>query len=97
MSPRTFAYFVVQSLDAFARQTHEFRIAGQRLGRGIDKVRHQGKVQARVAIGQIPHLQPFQQMLDARGAREHRGHRHQRAMLGRNAVARNPSAATTAG
>ena len=74
MSARTSAYFSFKSFDAFARQAHQFRVVRHRLARGIVEIGQQGKMQMRVAIGQIAHLQPVQQFARCRGAGEHRGH-----------------------
>ena len=60
------------------------------------EIRQQGEVQVVVAVGQVPHFEPFQQVRDGLGVREHRRHDDHRAMLGRDAVAEIHAAAAAA-
>jgi hypothetical protein len=57
-------------------------VLGERFLPGVAKIGQQAEVQVFIAIGQKPDFQRLDQILDVRGAGQHRRHHHQRARVG---------------
>ncbi len=75
----------VQRFDPLGRQGQQGRVLRQGFLGGIAKVGQQGEVQIGLAIGQKTHFQRLDQMFDVLRAGQQRRHRHQRAVLRRDA------------
>ena len=71
--------FHVECLDALAGQAPAGRRLRQRFRRRVGEIGEQSEMQARVAIGEEPDLQRFDQGLDVFGAGQERRDHHQRA------------------
>ena len=76
----------VELHDAGAHQLDELGVAGERALRGVDEVRQERKVEMRISIGEVAHLQPGQRLLDPGRTGEHCWYGHQRAVVGRDPV-----------
>ena len=77
----------VQSRNALGGDVEQCAVVGRVLGRRIDPVREQGKVQLVVPRGEIVDLEPLDVLLDGRASRQQRGHHDHGAQMRRDAIA----------
>jgi 3',5'-cyclic AMP phosphodiesterase CpdA len=77
--------FLVQRRNPLLGQLQQRLVLGKCFLRRVRKIGQQAEVQMCVPIGQKPHLERFDQLLDAGGAGEQGRHHHQRAHLRRDA------------
>ena len=73
--------FQVQFLDPRAGPLHQRGIAGHRLLLRVEEIADQGEVQALILVGEKPHLQRLDQVLDALLAGKHGRNDHQGARM----------------
>ena len=78
---------MVQSRNALGGDVEQSAVFGRVLGRRIDPVRKQSKVQLVVPRGEIVDLEPFDVFLDGRASRQERGNHDQGAQIRRDPVA----------
>ena len=76
----------IQRLDPFPCRVEQRFVLGHHLGRGITPIGQQGKMEMLVTVGQITNLQGLDQIANARGTGQHRGHGHQSATFPGNPV-----------
>jgi len=78
---------LVQLRDAIGGSSQQSRVACQDLLVGIKPVREQGEGQVAAGAGKVVHFQPFDVLQQFGTAGQQRWHGHQRAQVGRDAVA----------
>ena len=66
----------IQGTQLLAGHDEQWPVCFQRSRIGIGPVAQQGKLGARLGVGQIVQMQPVHQFLDRRGVRQHAGNNH---------------------
>ena len=77
--------FCVELFNPLNRRPHQIIVILQGFRGRIFEIGQQCKMKTGVTVGEVPHLQPFQQLNDAIQAGEHRGDGNQCTVLRRDA------------
>ncbi len=83
---RARAIFLVEDLDARARQAEQRLVFRLRFLGRVAVIGEQGELQVRVAIGEEADFERLDQLIDGGDTAQHRRHHHQRAPVGRDAA-----------